>query len=71
MLDLVSKADEEYQKNKEKFDSEKQKGDWEPLYDNLKKFEEYDSIYYKTHDQTMERIEKYARQKPNDFVKLK
>ncbi len=71
MLDLVNKADKEYQANKERFDSEKQKGDWEPLYDNLKKFEEYDSIYYKTHDKTMELIEKYAKQNANDFFKFK
>lgn len=71
MLDLVNKADKEYLANKEKFDSEKRKGDWEPLYDNLKEFEAYDNIYYKTHDKTMELIEKYARQNPSEFVKLK
>jgi hypothetical protein len=71
MIDLVNKADKEYLVHKEKFTSEKQKDDWEPLYDNLKKFEEYDSMYYKMHDKTMELIEKYARQNPNDFVKLK
>lgn len=70
MFNLVNNADKEYLANKEKFDSEKLKGDWEPLYDNLKKFEEFDSIYYKRHDRTMELIEKYARQNPNDFVKL-
>lgn len=71
MFDLVNKADKEYQANEEKFDSAKQKDNWEPLYDNLKTFEEYDSIYYKAHDKTMELIEKYARQNPNEFVKLK
>lgn len=71
MIDLVNKADKEYQVNKEKFYSEKQKDDWGPLYDNLKKFEEYDSIYYKAHDKTMELIEKYARQNPDNFVKFK
>jgi hypothetical protein len=71
MLDLVTKADKEYLTNKEKFDVEKQKVDWEPLYNNLKKFDEYDSIYYKTHDKTMELIEKYARQNPSEFVKFR
>ncbi len=71
IFDLVNKADKEYLANKEKFNLEKQKGDWEPLYNNLKKFEEYDSIYYEMHDKTMELIEKYARQNPSDFVKFK
>lgn len=71
MLDLVNKADKEYLANEEKFASEKQRGDWGDLYKNLKIFEEYDSIYYTAHDKTMELIEKYTRQNPNDFVKLK
>lgn len=71
MFELVTNADKEYEANKEKFESEQENSDWEPLYDNLKKLQEYDSIYYKAHDKTMELIEKYARQHPNDFVKLK
>ena len=71
MLDLVIKADKEYLANKGKFASAEEKDDWEPLYDNLKKFEEYDSIYFKTHDKTMELIERYVRQNPDEFVRLK
>jgi len=71
MFDLVNKADQEYVANKEMFDLEKLKNDWEPLYKSLKKFDEYDDIYYKSHNKTMELLEKYARQNPNDFVNLK
>ena len=71
MLDLVDKADTEYLKHKEQFNLQRQKDDWQPLYDSLKKFDEYDSIYYATHDKMMELIERYARQHSEDFVKLK
>jgi hypothetical protein len=37
------------------------------LYDNLKKFDEYDSTYYEIHDKTMTLFEKYARDHPNEF----
>lgn len=71
MLDLVNKADEEYLKHKEQFNLQRQKDDWQPLYDSLKNFDEYDSIYYAIHDKTMELIEKHAREHPNEFVKFK
>lgn len=71
MLDLVKKADKEYLIHKDEFILQRQKDDWKPLYDNLKKFDTYDSIYYATHDMTMELIEKYARQHPAEFVKFK
>lgn len=71
MVDLVNKADEEYLKYKEQFILQRQKNDWQPLYDNLKKFDEYDSIYYATHEKTMDLIEKYARKYPDEFIKFK
>ena len=71
MLDLVDKADKEYLANKDKFILQRQKNDLEPLYDSLKNFDDYDSVYYATHDKTMELIEKYARQNPEEFVKFK
>jgi hypothetical protein len=67
LLDLVNKADKEFEINRDKFVRQREKDDWEPLYDNLKKFDEYDSIYYKIHDKTMALIEKYAREHPNEF----
>ena len=70
MLDLVDKADEEYLKHKEQFIMQRQKDDWQPFYDSLKNFNEYDSIYYPTHDRMMELIESYARQHSEEFVKL-
>lgn len=71
LLDLVKKADQEYLTHKDRFDSQRQKDNWEPLYNDLKAFEKFDEHYYKIHDKTMELIEKYARQHPDEFVNLK
>ena len=71
MLDLVNKADKEYLVHKDEFVLQRQKDSWKPLYDNLKNFDKYDSIYYATHDKMMELIEKYVRQHSEDFVKFK
>ncbi|PKP50743.1 MAG: hypothetical protein CVT94_00960 [Bacteroidetes bacterium HGW-Bacteroidetes-11] len=71
VIGLIDKADKEYLANKDKFVLQRKMDDWEPLYNDLKKFDEYDQIYYKIHDQTMELIEKYIRLHPNDFVNLK
>jgi hypothetical protein len=70
LIELIEKADKEYLTNKDLFISQREKDDWEPLYNNLKIFGEYDSIYYKIHDRTMDLLEKYARLHPNEFVKL-
>jgi hypothetical protein len=70
MLNLVNKADDEYLKHKEQFILQRQKDDWQPLYDSLKTFDEYDNMYYATHDKTMQLIEKYAKEHPSDFVKF-
>jgi len=71
ILSLVDQADKEYLTHKDKFIFQRQKNDWQPLYDNLKNFEKYDSIYYATNDKMMELIEKYARQHSDEFVKFK
>lgn len=71
LFELVEKADQEYLVHKQMFDFQRQKDDWEPLYNGLKVFEEFDEHYYKIHNNTMELIEKYARQNPNEFVRLK
>jgi len=71
MIELVEKADKEYLLHKEKFNEQRLKDDWSPLYDDLKNFETYDESYYKMHDKTMELIEKYARQHPEEFIKFK
>jgi hypothetical protein len=71
LLNLLDKADQEYLTHKDKFDKQREKQDWTPLYNDLKKFEEYDRTYYKIHDRTMELIEQYARLHPDEFVKLK
>jgi hypothetical protein len=71
MLNIVTNADKEYLANKDKFESEKRKNDWSPLYDNLKKFDYYDSLFYKIQNRSMYLIELYVRKHPDDFVKLK
>ena len=71
LLKLVEKADRQYLLDKDKFDFQRTKEDWEPLYDNLKEFDEFDELYYKIHNKTMDLIEQYARQHPDEFVKLK
>lgn len=71
MINLVSNADKEYITNKNKFDLEKQKDDWNSLYDNLKNFERYDSLYNVIHNNTIKLIEAYARRNANEFVKFR
>ena len=71
LIDLIEKADKEYLTNRDKFDTQRKKDDWEPLYDNLTKFEDFDEAYYEIHDQSMDLIEKYIRQNPDEFVKLR
>ena len=67
----MSQPNKEFIANKADFEKQRQKDDWEPLYDNLKKFKVFNKLYYKHHDHTMELIERYARQHPQEFVKLK
>ena len=71
MLDLVQQADKEYLANKEKFEFQRRTNDWSPLYENLRKFDIYDSLFYKIQNRPMELIEKYVRKHPEEFVKLK
>ena len=71
LLRLIEKADSEYLKNKEKFDLQREKDNWKPLYDNLKEFDKIDDEYYKIHDKTMDLIEKYARKHVTEFINLK
>ncbi len=70
MLDLVNSSGYEYLDNKDYFKRQKQNDDWEPLYNDLKKFDELDDKYLECHHHTMELLEKYARDNPSDFVKL-
>lgn len=71
LINLVTKADQEYLENKDKFDLQRENDNWEPLYKDLKEFEKFDNHYYKIHDRTMELIEKYTRQNINEFINLK
>jgi hypothetical protein len=67
MLELVDKAENEFLLNIKDFIKQRKLDDWEPLYDNLKKFDEYDTEYYDSHDKTMDLIEKYARENSHEF----
>jgi hypothetical protein len=71
MLSLVQKADQEYLNDEKEFEKQRRSDHWSPLYENLKTFSVYDSIYYNIHDATMQKIEKYARKHADEFVMLK
>jgi hypothetical protein len=71
ILDLVDKADKEFKANIQKFIQQKKKDDWEPLYEDLRKFDEYDDVYYETHDGMMAKIEKLIRNNPDEFIRLR
>jgi len=68
---LLEEADLEYLANKDKFISHQNKEDGlESLYDDLKSFDGFDTKYYKVHERTMELIEKYIRENPEEFMRL-
>ncbi|MFP5042919.1 DUF4375 domain-containing protein [Parasediminibacterium sp. JCM 36343] len=71
MIVLVEKVDKAYLANEDRFLLQKQKNDIEPLYDSLKHFDDYDKIYYQSHNNTMLLIEKYARKNSTEFVIFK
>jgi hypothetical protein len=71
MLELVDKAENEFILNIKDFIKQRRLDDSEPLYNNLTKFDEYDTAYYEIHDRTIGLIEKYAREHPDDFGVVK
>ncbi|MEN0007986.1 DMP19 family protein [Flavobacterium nitrogenifigens] len=71
MLKLVDIADKLYLENKDKIESGGTQEDFSRLYDDLIEFDDLDRIFYDKHDKTMDLIEKYARQNPEEFVNLK
>lgn len=70
MLNLVDKAEKLYIENKERFDLGRTQEDFSKLYDDLIEFDDLDGIFYDMHDKTMDLIEKYVRQNPEEFVNL-
>jgi hypothetical protein len=70
LKELVDEANQEYLTNIDKFNSQRNMGDSEVLYDELKEFDKMDDKYYEIHDRTMELFEKYVRANPNEFVIL-
>ena len=71
MLTLVEKANNEILTHNDYFFEIKEKGDPEPLYDNLYTFDTIDETYYSIHEHTMDLLEKYIRENHSEFVKLK
>jgi hypothetical protein len=70
MIRLVEKAKREYHIHEEVFNKQKELDDWEPLYESLQIFDEFDRLYFKIHDHTMSLIERFAKINPNEFVNL-
>jgi len=70
LLKLLLKVDIAFRKHKELFELQKQLKDWEPLYLNLKEFDEFDKEYYTINTKTMKLIEQYIRLNPESFVNL-
>lgn len=70
LLSLINEVDKYYVLNKNLFDKNKELEDWEPLYENLIEFDQYDDMYYKIHDNTMNLLEKYIRTNPSEFINL-
>jgi hypothetical protein len=71
MLLLIEKSEKLYLMYEQKFSLYQKEGDWKPLYDELKEFEDFDASYYKLHDTTMSLIERYARNNVGEFVRFK
>ncbi len=68
MAELVKAANKIYLDNKKLIDKARKKDLFDSnLYDRLDELGNLDSKYYKINARTMSRIEKYARQNPNEF----
>lgn len=70
LIELLEKVDSEYLTHQRKFEQQLLIDDWEPLYEKLTNFDEYDDDYNKHHDLTMSIIERYIRKNPTEFVQL-
>lgn len=70
MIQLLEKADKIYLKNADKFKLEDSQENFEKLYNELTEFEEHDLKFFDIHDNTMDLIEKYARENSRDFLNL-
>ena len=71
ILDLVKKADSNYQANRIQFVVQKNKDDWEPLYEKLKVFDTLDNLYYQNQQNAMVLFERYIRKNPKQFLQQK
>jgi hypothetical protein len=71
MLALVEMADEEYSTHQKAVDAFKFRNSWRPLYEKPYRFDEYDQLYYATHDRMMDLIEEYVRKHPEEFVRFR
>jgi hypothetical protein len=71
MLDLIGFADSAFLKNEKFFLDQLRKDDWNPLYKNITTLAKCDTKYYSIHDNTMDKIEEYARNHPSEFGSFK
>jgi antitoxin component YwqK of YwqJK toxin-antitoxin module len=70
MAKLVKRVDKVYQKNKKIIEKDKAKNGWllgSDLYEQLDDLAAFDGDYFDLNDNTMERIENYCRQNPDEF----
>ena len=71
LLKLIEEAEQEYTLQYDVFALQKKCNDWNPLYQNLRNFEEFDDVYYSLRDKTIALFENYARTHLSEFGTLK
>lgn len=71
LLALMEKVEQEYLVQEELNSDQIEKNTWEPNLSLLTTFDQCNSEFYRIHDNTMKLIEKYVRQHPDEFIKLK
>ena len=71
MLQLVSEAEELYQKDAKSFNRTKTTEGFSKLYAKIPEFENLDDRYYELRDKTIALIVAYFRRSPGEFVKLR
>jgi len=71
LIDLIDLADKYYTSNQSQFQTLWKSGDYSAANEVLPEFDTYDDIYYQIHDNTMECLETYARNFPDEFVNFK
>lgn len=71
LIQLLDQVNQYLSENESTFQKAIEKDDFEGIYEQLPKFDEFDDKYYELHNQTMALIENYARTNTKEFIKLK